>query len=60
MADLLFICQSFPAVLDFFWLVSPLLADDFGDLRVGKPGVVSDDLSLVVLSVEDERCCKEF
>lgn len=54
MALFLFLGKSPPLVLVLFTLVSPLLSDDLGYLRVGKPRVLSDDLALMVLSIQDE------
>ena len=57
-AKLLFFRKRFPLVLDFRRLVLPLFADDFGDLWVGKTRILGNDLGLMVLTVENERCEK--
>ena len=54
MALFLLFGESVPLGFDVFPLVLPLVADDLGDFRVGKPRVVGDYLGLLVLSVEDE------
>lgn len=54
MPQLLLFGQAFPVLFDVLGLGPPLLADDLGDLRVGKPWVLGDDLPLVVLSVKYE------
>ena len=54
MTKLLFFCKRFPLVLDLGGLVLPLLADDLGDLWVGKTRILSDDLGLMVLTVQNE------
>ena len=46
--------EELPLVLALLGLVAPLLADDFGDFRVGKSGVLLDYLGLVVLAVKNE------
>jgi len=56
---LLLFRESLPAALDFLGLVSPLLADDLGDLGVGEPRVLRDDPRLVVLAIKDEGCERE-
>jgi hypothetical protein len=53
-ALLLFLGKQLPLVLALLGLVAPLLADDFGDLRVGEPRVLLHHLSLVVLAVKNE------
>lgn len=55
-ADLLFLGKPLPAVLDLLRLFSPLLTDEFADLRVGEPRMLCCHLGLVVLAVEDECC----
>jgi len=50
-AKLLLFGQCFPLVLHVERLVLPLLADDFGDLRVREPRVLGDDAGLMVLTV---------
>lgn len=54
MAKLLFFGESFPLVLHFRRLVAPLLADDLGYYWIGKTGILGDDLSLMMLAIEDE------
>lgn len=58
MTKLLFLCKRFPLVLDLGRLILPLLADDLGDLWVGKTRILSDDLGLMVLTVQDESYAK--
>ena len=55
---LLLFCKRFPLVLDLGGLVLPLFADDLGDLWVGKAGILSDDLGLMVLTVQNESYTK--
>jgi len=43
--------QSLPLILALFGLVTPLLADDLGYLRVGKTRVLRYYLSLVMLTI---------
>lgn len=51
-----FFRELLPLVLYGFGLVAPLLADDFGDFRVGEPRVGLYHVGLVVLAVEDKGC----
>lgn len=53
-ADLLLFSKRFPPCFDLWSLVLPLLADDFGNLRVRETGILSDDLGLLVLAIQDE------
>lgn len=46
--------EELPLVFALLGLVAPLLADDFGDFRVGESGVLLDYLGLVVLAVKNE------
>lgn len=57
MMQLLFLSQLLPLLLVLVGFGAPLLADYFGDLRVGEAGVFGDDAGLVVLAVEDECYC---
>lgn len=54
MAKFLLFGESLPLVLDFDRLAAPLLADNLGYFWVSEAGMLSDDLGLVVLTVEDE------
>lgn len=54
MSLFLLLGESPPLILVFFGLVSPLLPDDLRYLRVCEPGVLSNDLALMVLAIEDE------
>ena len=52
--ELLFLCVCLPPVLLCFRLVSPLLTNDLGDVRISKTWVLSDHGSLAVLAIKDE------
>jgi hypothetical protein len=54
-ASLLFLCESFPLVLDFFWFSLPKLTSNFRDLWIRETSVLRYDSLLVVLAVENER-----
>ena len=51
---LLLLGEQLPLVLALLRLVTPLLADDLGDLGVREPGVLLHNLGLVVLAIENE------
>lgn len=50
--------QILPHLLDSVALCLPLFPDDFGDIRIRKPGICGGDGMLVVLSIKD-KCYKE-
>ena len=54
MTKLLLLSERFPLVLDFTWLVVPLLSDDLGNLRICETRVLRNDLGLVMLAIENE------
>lgn len=56
MALFLLVGQALPIVFDFVRLLLPLLPNDFGNLGVRKVGVLRNNLSLVMLTIEDEGC----
>ena len=55
MAELLLFSKGLPLVLDFGWLIAPLFADDLGDLWISKTRMLSNDLGLVVLTIQNKR-----
>lgn len=54
MAEFLFLSKRFPLVLGLWRLILPLLANDLGDLWIGKTRVLGNNLRLVLLTIEDE------
>lgn len=55
MSEFLLFSKRLPLVLDFDWLIAPLFADDLGDLWISKTRMLSNDLGLVMLTIEDKR-----
>lgn len=51
-----YLCKDLPLVFDFCRLLSPLLTDYFGDLRVCESRMLGCDCRLIVLAVKDESC----
>lgn len=54
MSKLFFFGESFPAVFLLQALVLPLFADDLGDIWIGKTGMTSNNVTLIMLAIEDE------
>jgi len=57
MTELFLFGQSLPLAFLFDALPLPLLTDDLGDLRVRETWITSDDIQLMVLSIQDEGYC---